>query len=95
MCLSGLISYQYFYAYFIWKLRDWISCYVYRKEILELFLTHKGSLIDSRGHRGRDHMVVGFITAYAISGYHHLSCEFEFHSRQGMHDTTLCDKVCR
>jgi hypothetical protein len=24
-----------------------------------------------RGRRGRDHMVVGFITTYAISAYHH------------------------
>jgi len=31
--------------------------------------------------RGHDRMVVGFITAYAISAYHHLHCEFE--SRSG------------
>jgi hypothetical protein len=24
-----------------------------------------------RGRRGRDHMVVGFMTPYAISAYHH------------------------
>jgi hypothetical protein len=24
-----------------------------------------------RGHRGRDRMVVGFTTTYAISAYHH------------------------
>jgi len=24
-----------------------------------------------RGRRGRDHMVVGFTTTYAISAYHH------------------------
>jgi len=33
-----------------------------------------------RGHRGRDRMVVGFTTTYAISTYHHYSCEFESHS---------------
>jgi hypothetical protein len=33
------------------------------------------------GHRGRDCMVVGFITTYAISAYHHYICEFE--SRSG------------
>jgi len=27
--------------------------------------------IESRGHRGRDHMVVRFMTTYAISAYHH------------------------
>jgi hypothetical protein len=30
-----------------------------------------------RGRRGRDCMVVGFITIYAISAFHHLRCEFE------------------
>ena len=28
--------------------------------------------------RGRNCMVVGFTTTYAISVYHHYSCEFEF-----------------
>jgi hypothetical protein len=27
--------------------------------------------INTRGRRGRDRMVVGFTTAYAISAYHH------------------------
>ena len=30
--------------------------------------------------RGRDHMVVGFITTYSISAYHHSICKFEFRS---------------
>ena len=30
--------------------------------------------------RGRHRMVVGFITTYAISAYHHKSCEFESNS---------------
>ena len=29
------------------------------------------------GSRGRDRMVVGFISTYAISAYHHQRCEFE------------------
>jgi hypothetical protein len=33
-----------------------------------------------RGRRGHDRVVVGFINTYAISAYHHLSCEFESHS---------------
>ena len=32
------------------------------------------------GHRGRDRMVVGFTTKYAISAYHHLSYELEYRS---------------
>jgi hypothetical protein len=37
----------------------------------------------STGPRGRrDRMVVGFTTIYAISAYHHLSCEFEPRSEE-------------
>ena len=32
----------------------------------------------TRGRRGRDRMVVGFITTYAMSAYHHKRCEFEY-----------------
>jgi len=46
------------------------------------------------GCRGRDRMVVGFTTTYAISAYHHQRCEFESRSWRGLLDTTLCDKVC-
>jgi len=35
--------------------------------------------------------VVGFTTTYAISAYHHKSCEFEPSSWQGVLDTILCD----
>ena len=38
-------------------------------------------LFNRRGRRSRDSMMVGFITAYAISAYHHQRCEFE--SRSG------------
>ena len=52
-------------------------------------------LILEKGCRGRDHIVVGFITTCAISAYHHLSCEFEPRSWRGVLDTTLCDQVCQ
>jgi hypothetical protein len=42
-----------------------------------------------------DRMAVGFTTTCAISAYHHLSCEFEPRSWQGVLDATLCDKVCQ
>ena len=35
------------------------------------------------GRRGRDSMVVGFTTTYAISAYHHWWCEFESRSGRG------------
>jgi hypothetical protein len=40
-------------------------------------------------------MGVGFTTIYAISAYHHWSCECESHSWWGVLDTILCDKVCQ
>jgi len=45
------------------------------------------------GRRGRDRMVVGFTTTYAISAYHHLCCEFESRSGRGVQH--LYDKVCQ
>ena len=39
-----------------------------------------------RGRRDRDRMVVGFISTYAISAYHHYSCELESRSRRGVLD---------
>ena len=41
-------------------------------------------VIMPRGRRGRDRMVVGFTTSYAIGAYHHWCCEFEFRSGQGV-----------
>jgi hypothetical protein len=38
----------------------------------------------NRGRRGRDRMVVGFITSYAISDFHHWCCEFESRSGRGV-----------
>ena len=34
--------------------------------------------------RGRDRMVVGFTTTYAISAYHHRCCEFESRPGRGV-----------
>ena len=49
----------------------------YYKAYPQLFGSYLGCLYikNFRGCRGR--MVVGFITTYAISAYHHWSCEFE------------------
>ena len=54
-----------------------------------------GFPIIDRGHRSRDHVVVGFTTTYTLSAYHHWSCQFEFRSWRGVLDTTLCEKVCQ
>jgi len=37
-----------------------------------------------RGRRGRDGMVVGFTTTYAIGAYHHWCCGFDFRSGRGL-----------
>ena len=66
---------------------------MYMLFVLYLFSVHY--FIHGRGRRGRDRMVVGFTTTYAISVYHHQSCEFEPYSWRGVFDTTLCDKVCK
>jgi len=50
---------------------------------------------DTLYYRGRDRLVVGFTTTYAIRAYHHKHCEFESRSWRGVLDTTLCDKVCQ
>ena len=49
------------------------------------------------GRRGRDRIVVEFITTCAIRANHHLICEFESRSwhTQGVLNTTLCYKVCQ
>ena len=44
---------------------------------------------------GHDRIAVWFKTTYAISAYHHQSCEFEPCSWRGVLDKTLCDKVCQ
>ena len=51
------------------------------------------NIYKNRGHSDCDRMVVKFTTTYAISAYHHLSCEFKSRLRQIVLDATLCDKV--
>jgi hypothetical protein len=43
----------------------------------------------------RDRMVFVFMTTYAVSAYHHKSCEFEPRSWRDVLDTTSCDEVCQ
>ena len=45
----------------------------------------KSNVLQQTGdHRGRDHMVVGFTTTYAIGAYHHWCCGFNSHSGRGV-----------
>jgi hypothetical protein len=43
-----------------------------------------GTHLEGGRRRGRDRMVVGFTTTYAISAYHHGYCEFESRSGRGV-----------
>jgi hypothetical protein len=45
--------------------------------------------------RGRECILIGFTTVYAISVFHHTRCEFESRSWCGVLDTTLCNTVCQ
>jgi hypothetical protein len=59
-------------------------------------LTHYSQFYSQfKGHRDREHMVVGFTTTYAIGVYHHYSCEFESCSWRGVLHATVCIKVCQ
>jgi len=40
--------------------------------------------LPDRGRRGRDRMIVGFTTTYAITAYYHWCCEFESRSGWGV-----------
>ena len=53
------------------------------KIMFEIYLQWH-SLLQGKGRRGRDRMVVGFRTTYAISAYHHQCCEFESRSGRGV-----------
>ena len=45
------------------------------------------------GRRVRDRMIVGFITAYAISAYYNKCCALELHSWRDVPVTILYEKV--
>ena len=57
--------------------------------------TNQSTLTYFEGRGGRNRMVVGFTTTYAISAYYQWCCEFEVRSGRSVLDTTLCDKVCQ
>jgi hypothetical protein len=48
-----------------------------------------------RSRRGHDRILVGLTHTCATSAYHHECCDFEPRLLGGVHDTTLCDKVCQ
>ena len=58
--LSTLNIYAFQHAVSAWKINTWLGSL-----ILKTVLYYK------QGHCGRDRMVVGFTTTYAINAYHH------------------------
>jgi hypothetical protein len=61
ICLKVLEMYSYFLYYMIQNKSDIIF-----PQLMTLLIWTQQS-----GRRSRDHMVVGFITTYAISAYYH------------------------
>ena len=55
----------------------------------KLLLTSNTHHVGTMGRRGRDSMVAGFTTTYAISSYHHICCEFESRSGRGVQQYTI------
>jgi len=52
--------------------------------VVKNLIPKKETSYKSQGRRGRDRMVVGFTTTYAISAYNHWCCEFESLSGRGV-----------
>jgi len=48
---------------------DQINIFFYER--LDLVVSDVNEKLYSRDHRGRDRMVVGYTTTYAIGAYHH------------------------
>ena len=62
--------------------------------IMIMWYQSKMNATKQGGRHGRDYMVIGSTTTYAISAYHQC-CKFELRSGEVYFDTTLCDKVCQ
>ena len=84
---------------YVWGRRTWVLSIIISTIFVHVVLKKHDICLsikniwqkDGQGHRGRDHMVVGFTTTNAISAYHHWCYELEY--RSGQRCTTLCDKV--
>jgi hypothetical protein len=86
LILLNYLSFQYFDIDRTWlfqKCKIWYLMFAYFNIT---FCTYIITLILHtffRGRRGRDRIIVGFKTIYAISAYHHWCCEFESRSGRG------------
>jgi hypothetical protein len=59
--------------------------YLFQVVMLFTFYFHIGNpTMFTRRRLGRDCIIVGLTTTYAISAYHHLCCEFESRSGRGV-----------
>ena len=69
--------------FFMWSLILYKIIVSFHFHVLFLVINHYVTGI-ARDRRGRDRMVVGFTTTYAIGAYHHWCCEFEYCSGWGV-----------
>ena len=57
---------------YYWNLLSKISkWHVEVQTVLSVVCYYNSNMLETRGRRGRDRMVVGYTTTYAISSYHH------------------------
>ena len=69
-----------FYVYF----QFWQIIYIHNVCPTTMNKTRRCCLTLTRGRRGRELIIVGFTTKYAIGAYHHWCCGFDSHSGQGL-----------
>jgi hypothetical protein len=73
-------------------LEQHILSYIKQRYFIKLWALLVINMINTklnRGCGGRDHMVVGFTTTYAISAYHHWCCEFGSRSGRGVQNYVI------
>ena len=65
----------------IWRQRSSLSDLSWLEQVLNLWWNDIHFMLNQHtGRHGRDHIIVGFTTTYAIIVYHHKNCEFESRS---------------
>ena len=90
--MADRVSFVFWVAGILQRPHHWWECYIHALCVWWLSVRFVLSVVIANqwgGRRGRDHMVVGFTTNYAISAYHHWWCEFESWSGRGEQDYVI------
>ena len=76
-------------GYWIWYCFHAWYCSIGKDELFNKHTWSSHLLFLPRDRRGRDRMIVGFPTTYAISGYHHWCFDFEARSGRGVQQDVI------